>query len=101
MGRGSMPAPTQVRSRAGRRGATGTPGGRSSHRLDDLAAAQAARADAYPLGPAVDDCPHRDEIRQPAALGHVVRMTDLVAHDRSLPAHVTALGHACWTPRER
>src|SRR5262249_60089176 len=73
---------------------TGPPGGRFSDGLDDLAPSQAARADADPLGSALHDRPHRHQVRQPSPRGDVVRVTDLIAHDRALPTHITALGHA-------
>jgi hypothetical protein len=93
-GQGSMPALTpEFDSQRRPPGATGTPGGRSSDGLDDLAASQAACADADPLGSAIHDRPHRHQVRQPPARGDVVRVTDLVAHDGALPAYITALGH--------
>ena len=75
-------------------GATGTPGGRSSDGLDDFAPSQAARADANPLGSALHDRPHRHQVGQPPLRGDVVGMADLIAHNRTLPTHITTLGHA-------
>src|SRR5215470_4857837 len=89
-----MPALIQYCGQRRPPGATGTPGGRSSDGLDDLATSQAARADADPLGSTLHDRPHRHQIRQPPARGNVVRVADLVAHDGALPTHITALGHA-------
>src|SRR5262249_59886521 len=89
-----MPALTQRNGIRRPPGATGTPGGWSSDGLDDLATSQAARADADPLGSALHDRPHRHQVRQPPARGNVVRVTDLVAHNRAFSTHIAALGHA-------
>src|SRR5438132_14015209 len=75
---------------------------RHSGALGDLARLHAARADPKPLGDAPDDGPDRDEVRQPPALGDVVRVADSAADGGVLPADGAALGHdgaplsSCW-----
>ena len=61
--------------------------------LDDLARAQAARADADALDAAVDHRADRLEIRLEPPRAHVVRVAVLPADDRTLPADFTALRH--------
>ena len=60
--------------------------------LDDLAATQAGSADAQTLGGAHHAGAHRAQVHVPAALAHVVGVTDLVAEARPLAAHIT---HSC------
>ena len=67
---------------------------RFSDDLDDLAGFQAARAHSHPLHLALHQPAQRHQIDQPAALRHVVRVADLVADGRTLPADITALSHA-------
>ena len=61
--------------------------------LLDLARLDAAGADADPLGGAVDQSLHCLQIDIPAALGHVVRVRNVVAELRSFAANLTYLCH--------
>src|SRR5688500_919260 len=61
--------------------------------LDDLARAQAARADAQPLNPAVHERAHALEVRLEPPGRHVMRVTDVPSHDRTLTADFTTFGH--------
>ena len=61
--------------------------------FDDLARAQAARADAQALDPAVDQRPDALEIRFEAARRDVVRVADVAADDRPFPAEFAAFCH--------
>src|SRR5439155_24810004 len=55
--------------------------------------AEAARAHANPLDPALDDRPDDLKVRLEPARAHVVRVADLPAHHRRLPANLASLGH--------
>src|SRR5436190_16779552 len=67
----------------------------SSRRLDDLIRAQAPRAHAEALDPAVDQRPHRLKIRLEPARADVVRVGMLPTDDGSLAANRALLGHGC------
>ena len=56
-------------------------------RLGDPVTLQALRAHPDALGRALDQHPHRLQIRIPAALGSIVGVADVVAGDRPLAAH--------------
>ena len=55
--------------------------------LPDAITLQALRADPDPFGRTIHQDPNGLEIRVPAPLGPVVRVTDVVAGDRPLGAH--------------
>src|SRR6266852_433898 len=61
--------------------------------LFDLAVANAGRADANPLGGALDDGPHRLQVQIPAALGDIVGVTDLVAELGTAATHIANSCH--------
>lgn len=62
-------------------------------RLDDLAAAQAARAYLDSPDAAVDQRPHPLQIRLPGAARDVVRVADAVARYRAFVTNFTSSGH--------
>src|SRR6516225_3545863 len=66
----------------------GTSGG-----LDDFVRAEATRADAQALRAAIDDRADRLQVRIEAARRHVVRVADVAAEGRLLPADFASLGH--------
>jgi len=57
--------------------------------LSDAAGTNAGSADANPYMAAVHNRPDALQVDVPAALGDVVRVTDLVAESRTLAAHFT------------
>lgn len=61
--------------------------------LRDFSRLEAAGAD--PRAPGASPCrdPHRDEVRQPPALGELVGVTDGVTDGGTFPANIAALGH--------
>src|SRR5687768_496711 len=61
--------------------------------LDDLARAEAARADAQPLNAAVDERAHPLQVRLEPPRGHVMRVTDVPTHDGTLIADFTTFCH--------
>jgi hypothetical protein len=61
--------------------------------LFDLAALDAAGADAQALGSAIDLCLHRAEIDVPAPLGDVVRVRDVITELRAFAADIANLSH--------
>ena len=60
-----------------------------SRRLDDLVGAQAPRADPNAPHAAVDHRPHHLKVGLEPARAHVMRVADLTADDRRLPANLT------------
>src|SRR5204862_794929 len=64
-------------------------------RFRHLAAAQAPRADADALNPAVDNRTHELQVRLEPPRAHVVRVAVLPADHRSLAANLTSLRHVC------
>ena len=68
--------------------------------LDDLARPQAARAYAQPLDAAIDDGPHRLQVRLEPARADVVGVADGAAHHRALVTDLAALCHDArsWVP---
>jgi hypothetical protein len=62
-------------------------------RLDDLPRSQTSRADAKPLDAAVDEGPNRLEVRLEAPRAHIVGVTDLAAHNRTLAADFASFCH--------
>jgi len=62
-------------------------------RLGDFAAAQAGSADAHALVAGLGLGVDRAQVDVPAPLGHVMRVTDVVARARSLAANLTYLCH--------
>ena len=65
----------------------------ASGRLDDLVGTDAPRADAHTLDAAVHLRTHRLKVRLEPTGADVVRVTDLPAYYRNLPANFTLLGH--------
>ena len=66
--------------------------------FDDFVRSQAARADANALDAAVDQCPHRLQVRLEPPRADVVRVAVLTPHDRTLSANLATLGHI-WCTR--
>src|SRR5258706_5718333 len=66
---------------------------RISGRLGDFARAQAPGAHPDPFGGAVDQCPHRLEVRLETPGPDVMGVGDRPADDRFLPADCALLGH--------
>src|SRR5687767_8290812 len=69
-------------------------------RLLYLSAAQAGGADAQALGGGVDPGADRTQVHVPAALGHVVRVADVVTELRPFAAHFTYTRHCCSSQRK-
>jgi hypothetical protein len=61
--------------------------------LRDLPGLQTARADADPPRAAGHESPNRHEVRQPAALGVLVGMADLVTDRRTFSTDIAPLSH--------
>ena len=61
--------------------------------LDHLVRAQAPGADAQALDAAVDERAHLLQVGLEPARCHIVRVTDVAAHDRALSADFTAFCH--------
>src|SRR5262249_46042814 len=69
----------------------------ASSRLDDLARAQAAGADADASDAAVDHRADALQVRFEPARGHVVRVADVAADDRPLVTDFAALRHVAYS----
>jgi len=67
--------------------------GRKDLSLGDLAALDAAGADANPLGIAVDQRLHRLQVDVPTAAGDVVGVGDVIAELRPFAADIAYLCH--------
>ena len=62
-------------------------------RLCNLAALQAIRADAHPLGRAVYAGTHWPQVNVPAPIAHIMRMRNTVTELRLLAANIANLCH--------
>ena len=58
-----------------------------------FAALQTIRANAHALSRSADSCPDRPQVDVPAAVAHVVSVTDIVSKLRLLAANIANLCH--------